>query len=63
MGKKNAHRMLFEEGWTPTAAEAKEAGIVMEVVKHENLMPRAQEIAEGWVKSNKVRNLVEQGKM
>jgi len=61
MGKTNANRMLFEEGWTPTAAEAKEAGFVMEVVQHQKLMQRAQEIAEEWAKRNKVRNLKEQG--
>jgi enoyl-CoA hydratase/carnithine racemase len=63
MGKKNAERMLGKEGWTPTAAEAKEAGFVMEVVKHEQLMQRAQEIAEKWVKEGKVRNLIEKGQV
>jgi enoyl-CoA hydratase/carnithine racemase len=63
MGKKNAERMLGKEGWTPTAAEAKEAGFVMEVVKHEQLMQRAQEIAEKWVKEGKVRNLSEKGQV
>ena len=42
----------------PTAKEAKEAGFVMEVVPHQQLMPRAQEIAEKWAKEGKVRNLV-----
>ena len=46
MGKDNANRMLGPEGWIPTAAEAKEAGFVKEVVAHENLLPRAQEVAE-----------------
>ncbi len=63
MGKKNAERMLGAEGWTPTAAEAVSAGLIQEVVPHEKLMSRAQEIAEEWVKSDKKRWLVEQGKV
>lgn len=46
MGKKNADRMLGSEGWTPTASEAKEAGFVKEVVAHDKLLVRAQEIGE-----------------
>ena len=38
--------MLGPEGWNPTAAEAKEAGFVKEVVDHDKLMARAQEAAE-----------------
>jgi len=63
MGKKNAERMLGKEGWIPTAKEAKEAGFVMEVVPHEQLMLRAQEIAEKWAKEGKVRNLVASGQV
>ena len=43
MGKEKAVDML-EKGWKPTAAEAKKAGFVAEVVKHEKLMDRAQEV-------------------
>ena len=46
MGKKNAERMLGAEGWTPTAAEAKVAGFVAEVVPHDKLLSRSQELAE-----------------
>ena len=46
MGKENAAKMLGPEGWTPTAAEAKLAGFVSEVVPHEQLLARAQEVAE-----------------
>ena len=46
MGKQNANRMLGSEGWTPTASEAKEAGFVKEVVAHDKLLARAQEIGE-----------------
>ena len=63
MGKKNAERMLGKEGWTPTAKEAKEAGFVMEVVAHDQLMTRAQQIAEQWVKEGKVRSMIEQGRV
>merc|ERR1719367_813527 len=45
MGKQNANRMLGSEGWIPTAVQAKEAGFVREVVAHEKLLDRAQEIA------------------
>ena len=34
-GKANAERMLGPEGWTPTAAEAKEAGFVNEVIRRD----------------------------
>jgi len=51
MGKKNADRMLGSEGWIPTASEAKEAGFVKEVVAHDKLLARAQEIGEQIISS------------
>lgn len=63
MGKKNAERMLGKEGWAPTAREANEAGFVMEVVPHEQLMPRAQEIAEKWAKEGKIRSMIAKGQV
>ena len=33
---------LLNEGWKPTAVEAKECGLVEEVIQHENLLSRAQ---------------------
>ena len=51
---------MLKNGWTPNAKEALEAGFVQEVVPHDQLMNRAQSLAEEWVKSGKVRNLVEQ---
>lgn len=63
MGKKNAERMLGKEGWAPTAREANEAGFVMEVVPHEQLMPRAQEIAEKWAKEGKIRSMMAKGQV
>ena len=55
MGAKNAERMLGEEGWKPTAAEAKAAGMVQEVVPHEQLLEAAQQMAEQWIADGAVR--------
>eukprot|EP01134_Creolimax_fragrantissima_P001946 CFRG1946T1 len=54
MGAENARKML-DDGWVPTAKEAKEAGFVLEVVKDEELMPKAQALAEKWIKEGKKR--------
>jgi len=53
-GKEVASKLLHD-GWKPSGKEAAEIGMALEVVKHEMLMPRAQEIAESWVKSGKVK--------
>merc|ERR1712106_749638 len=45
LGKEAARKML-EEGWKPSAAEAKEIGLV-----------RAQELAEQWVAAGKVKQI------
>ena len=37
-GRENAQRMLGPEGWKPTAEEAKEAGLVSEVVPHDQVL-------------------------
>ena len=58
MGKENAARMLGPEGWTPTAAEAKAAGFVEEVVPHDKLLVRAQEVAEKVNKIDKTPNTI-----
>lgn len=55
IGHDAAERMLGEEGWRPTGAEAAELGLVLEVVPHEQLLPRAQAIAEEWVEQGKAR--------
>lgn len=44
-----ADRMLGAEGWKPTAAEAKEIGLVKWVVAHDELMAEAQRIARSWI--------------
>ena len=41
LGHETATRLL-EEGWKPNAQEAKNIGLVAEVVEHENLHNRAQ---------------------
>jgi enoyl-CoA hydratase/carnithine racemase len=56
MGKTNAQRMLGPEGWVPTGAEAAEVGLVDEVVPHDQLMDRAQALAEGWVSEGRARS-------
>lgn len=49
MGRTNAERMLGEDGWQPSAAEALEAGLVQWVTPHENLMEESRRIASGWI--------------
>lgn len=51
-----AERMLGEEGWRPTAAEALAVGLVQWVVPHEALMPEARRIAREWVESGAKRS-------
>lgn len=64
MGQENATKML-DEGFVPTATDAKEMGFVMQVVDeknkddddHKELMDAAQQIAEKWIKDGKVRKV------
>ena len=55
MGAQTAARMLGEEGWKPTAAEAHEAGLVQWLAPHDELLTEAQRIAEGWIAEGAVR--------
>jgi enoyl-CoA hydratase/carnithine racemase len=55
MGKRNARRMLAEEGWKPTATEALDTGLVQWVVAHDELAQRSFEIAKEWIDSGAVR--------
>ncbi|MGM0577318.1 MAG: enoyl-CoA hydratase/isomerase family protein [Myxococcota bacterium] len=55
VGEAAARRMLGEEGWKPTAREALDIGLVDEVTAPEDLIPRAQEIAESWVEEGRPR--------
>jgi len=59
MGKSNAERMLGSEGWVPSAAEAKEVGLITEVVKHEELVPRAMALAKEWADKDKPKNFAQ----
>jgi peroxisomal 3,2-trans-enoyl-CoA isomerase len=52
----DADRMLGEEGWKPTAAEAKAAGLVQWVVPHDTLEAEAQRIAEEWAEAGAQRS-------
>ncbi len=49
LGEARAERMLGAEGWKPSAAEAHAAGLVQWVVAHDELMARAQRLAEEWI--------------
>lgn len=56
MGEKNAQRMLGKEAWKPTAQEAKDAGLITDVVADDQLMAEAQRIAEAWIAEGKTRS-------
>lgn len=55
MGPANAERMLGAEGWKPTAAEALDAGLIQWVAGADELMAKAQAIAEEWIATGAVR--------
>lgn len=55
IGQDNAHRMLGEEGWVPSAAEALEIGLVDAVVPHDALRQEAIAMATSWVEQGKAR--------
>ncbi|MBT8071855.1 MAG: enoyl-CoA hydratase/isomerase family protein [Gammaproteobacteria bacterium] len=56
MGQAAADRMLGEEGWKPTAEEAREAGLIQWSVPHEALAEQAQRIARDWIHSGAQRS-------
>ena len=56
IGEEGAQRMLGAEGWKPTAEEAAEVGLVDAVVRHDELMSRAQQVAEDWVAAGQERS-------
>jgi len=60
MGASVASRLL-DDGWRPTGSEAADIGLVTEVVQHSNLMDRAQQIAEDWVRIGKKRQIPADG--
>ena len=55
MGEQGAARLLGEEGFKPTAAEAVELGLIDVEVPHDQLMERAQAMAEEWVVAGRTR--------
>ncbi|KNC87685.1 hypothetical protein SARC_00193 [Sphaeroforma arctica JP610] len=56
MGQENANKML-NDGWIPTAVEAKKAGFVLDVCKDDELTDKAQALAEKWIKDGKKREV------
>jgi len=56
MGEATAQRMLGKEGFTPTAKEAREAGLITHVVADNALMAEAQKLAEQWIAEGKARS-------
>lgn len=56
MGQDSAARMLGEEGWKPSAAEALEAGLIQWVAAHDRLMDEARQIAREWVAAGATRS-------
>ncbi|MFT5679499.1 MAG: peroxisomal 3,2-trans-enoyl-CoA isomerase [Myxococcota bacterium] len=50
-----APRMLGEEGWKPTGAEAVEIGLADRVVPHEALLDEAKAMARGWLAEGRGR--------
>lgn len=57
LGRETAERILGQEGWRPTAAEALEVGLIDEVVPHDDLLARAQDRAESWLVQGRQRTL------
>jgi enoyl-CoA hydratase/carnithine racemase len=55
LGVHNAERMLGQEGFVPTAAEAKEIGLIDEVVDDADLRARAQALAVSWAAAGRTR--------
>lgn len=55
MGEAASQRMLGPEGWTPTAKEAQEAGLVTAVVDDDALLAEARRLAEQWIAEGHVR--------
>jgi len=61
MGKANAERMLGSEGWKPTAKEAVEAGLITEMVPHDQVLIRSQKLGEDWIAKGRKRWMLEKG--
>ena len=48
---------MLDDGWKPSAAEALEIGLVKEVVEHDRLMARAQDLGEQWARQGKKKEI------
>eukprot|EP00092_Neocalanus_flemingeri_P014351 GFUD01015480.1.p1 GENE.GFUD01015480.1~~GFUD01015480.1.p1 ORF type:complete len:309 (+),score=86.48 GFUD01015480.1:62-988(+) len=57
MGEEKARKML-DDCWVVRADDAKDIGLVMEVVEHDRLMEAAQAMAEQWVVEHKKREIM-----
>ncbi len=51
-----AQRILGQEGWKPTGQEALDIGLADHLSPHEQLMGRAQAIAESWIEKGRTRS-------
>ncbi|MEM1350344.1 MAG: enoyl-CoA hydratase/isomerase family protein [Myxococcota bacterium] len=56
-GEETAQRILGEEGWQPTGAEAAEIGLATKVVPHEELLAEAYALAKAWLEQGRERTL------
>lgn len=63
IGDKNATRILEDEGWKPTAAEAKDIGLVQWVVPHDKLQEEAHKIAKRWIDNDVGRTYLADSKL
>lgn len=52
IGKNNSIKMLTQD-WEPTALEAKEIGLITDVIPSEELLNKAQSLAELWIEQGK----------
>lgn len=55
MGTTEAQRMLNQEGWVPSAAEALQCGLVDQVVANDQLWIAAQALAQQWIDEGRDR--------
>merc|ERR1712032_732696 len=56
LGSESAKRLLVD-CWSPNAEEAREIGLVSEVLSPERLLQRAQELGEQWIREDRPRIL------
>lgn len=54
-GQEVTRRIMGPEGWTPTAQEALEIGLVDKCVPHEDLLKQAHKLAKTWIKKGRER--------